>query len=75
MKELGCWPRFLGGPDEGGLSAEELSAVLSILQPFAGTRDSFFRFSEIAFIATDKPIHFSGTLEELSASLAEGNIN
>ena len=72
MKESGCWPRFLGGPDEGSLSAEELSAVLSVLRPFASTRDSFFRFSEIAFIATDKPIHFSGTLEELSAFLAEG---
>lgn len=72
MEEPGCWPRFLGGPDDGSLNAEELSAVLSALQPFTGNQDSFFRFSEIAFIATDRPIHFCGTLDELSTFLANG---
>jgi hypothetical protein len=72
MEEPGCWPRFLGGPDDASLSAEELSAVLSVLQHFAGNQDSFFRFSEIAFIATDKPIQFCGTLDELSTFLAHG---
>ena len=46
--------------------------MLSVLQPVAGNLDSLFRFSEIAFIATDKPIQFCGTLEELSAFLAHG---
>ena len=72
MEEPGCWPRFLSGPDDASLSAEELSAVLSVLRPFAGNQDSFFRFSEIAFIATDKPIQFCGTLDELSTFLADG---
>src|SRR5258708_8273173 len=63
---------FCSGPDDAGLSAEELSAVLSVLRPFAGNQDSFFRFSEIAFIATDKPIQFCGTLDELSSFLANG---
>jgi hypothetical protein len=73
MEEPGCWPRFLDGPDDAGLNAEELSAVLSALQPFALHQDFFFRFSEIAFIATDKPIQFCGTLDELSTFLANGN--
>ncbi|PYT82376.1 MAG: hypothetical protein DMG40_06375 [Acidobacteria bacterium] len=72
MEEPGCWPRFLLGPDDAGLNDEELSAVLSVLQPFAGNQDSFFRFSEIALIATEKPIQFCGTLDELSAFLATG---
>jgi hypothetical protein len=74
MDEPGCWPRFLGGPDDGNLNVEELSAVLSVLRPFAKNQDSFFRFSEIAFIATDKPIHFCGTLDELSTFLTEYQI-
>jgi hypothetical protein len=34
MKEPGCWPRFLAGPSEGFLSAEELSEVVSVLGRF-----------------------------------------
>jgi hypothetical protein len=72
MEEPGCWPRFLSGPDDASLRAEEQSALLSVLQPFTGNQNCFFRFSEIAFIATDRPIQFSGTLEELCAFLANG---
>ena len=72
METSECWPRFLSGPDDASLSAEELSALLSVLQPFTGNQNCFFRFSEIAFIATDRPIQFSGTLEELCAFLANG---
>jgi hypothetical protein len=70
MGESGCWLRFLRGPDDGNLNAEELSAVLAVLQTYTGNQNSFFRLSEIAFIATDKPILFRGTLDELSAFLA-----
>lgn len=72
MEEPGCWPRFLGGPDDGGLNAEELSALLSVLHPVAGSQDCFFRFSEISFIGTDRPIQFCGLLAELSNFLAAG---
>jgi hypothetical protein len=71
MKEPGCWPRFLIGPGAGFLNAEELSEFVSILGPFTNSQDCFFRFSEIAFIATDKPILFAGALNELPAFLAE----
>jgi hypothetical protein len=72
MEEPGCWPRFLGGPDDGTLNVEELPTLLSILRPFAANQTCFFRFSEIGFIATDKPIQFCGALDELSTFLATG---
>jgi len=72
MEEPECWPRFLGGPDDAGLNAEELSALVSVLQAVARNQDCFFRFSEIAFIGTDKPIQFCGPVDELSIFLATG---
>jgi hypothetical protein len=72
MDDPGCWSQFLGGPEDGNLNREELPAVLSVLRTFAKNQDSFFRFSEIAFIATDKPIHFCGILDELSTFLTNG---
>ena len=44
----------------------------SIFGAIQKDQDSFFRFSEIAFIATDKAIHFCGTLDELPTFLAGG---
>ena len=67
-----CWPRLLAGPDDAGLNGEELSALLSVLQPVAGKQDCFFRFSEISFIGTDKPIQFCEPLDDLSIFLATG---
>lgn len=69
MEEPGCWPRFLYGPSEGDLNATELAEMLSVLRSFTGSQDCFFRFSEIVFIATDKPILFRGVLDELPAFL------
>jgi hypothetical protein len=71
MDEPGCWPRFLVGPSEGYLNAEELPEVVSILSHFTDSQDCFFRFSEIAFIATAKQILFRGGLDELSQFLTE----
>ena len=70
MEQSGCWPRFLIGPDEGNLNSQELSELLSVLRLFTGTQDCFFRFAEIPFMKTDKPILFRGVLEELSTFLA-----
>jgi hypothetical protein len=68
-----CLPRFLFGPGDGSLNAQELSAFLSVLQPFANNQDFFIRFSEIPFIAgdQDEPLHFCGLFEELSTFLAD----
>jgi hypothetical protein len=72
MEESGCWPRFLAGPDEGFLNADELSAALSALHPFARNEECFFRFAELPFITTDKPILFRGVLRELRTFLDDG---
>ncbi len=72
MTEPGCWPRLLFGPGEGSLSPGELAAVLSTLQIFTPPQDCYFRFSEIAFIATDKPILFCGALDTLETFLKHG---
>lgn len=73
LQDPACWPRFLYGPDEGNLRADQLAEVLAILVPFTGSQECFFRFSEISFIGTDKPILFSGSLWGLVGFLAEGN--
>jgi hypothetical protein len=72
MDKPECWPRLLVGPGEGCLNASELAEVSSILGNFTHDQDCFFRFSEIAFIATGKQIVFRGVLEELSQFLTEG---
>jgi hypothetical protein len=72
MAEPGCWPRLLYGPSDGGLNAAELPETLSVLRSFTGSQYCFFRFSDITFIGTDKPILFRGVLDELSSFLADG---
>jgi hypothetical protein len=58
----------------GRCGPERRGVICGAFRPTALCRnqDSFFRFSEIAFIATDKPIQFCGTLDELSTFLANG---
>jgi hypothetical protein len=72
MEEPGCWPRFLFGPDEGNLNDDELSEMVAVLGAFAGGQDCFFRFAEIPFITTDKPILFRGALSDLHEFLSDG---
>jgi hypothetical protein len=72
MKEPGCWARFLFGPGDGNLDTKELSETLSVLRTRTVSQDCFFRFAEIPFITTDKPILFRGVLDELSTFLANG---
>ncbi len=70
MEDAICWPRFLSGPDDGNLNAEELTEVLSILRAVSGGQDCFFRFAAWPLINTDKPLTFRGTLDELSSFLS-----
>jgi hypothetical protein len=72
MEDPICWPRFLLGPDDGNLNAEELPEVLSALRPFSSSIDCFFRFSEWPFIGKGKPLLFRGVLDDLTAFLANG---
>lgn len=68
MKEPGCWTRLLAGPGVGLLNGEELIEVVSVLAPFTGNQDCFFRFSEMA---TNKPFLYHCVLDELRGFLAD----
>lgn len=68
--EAGCWPRFLRGPADGSLEGEEIAELVSILLPLTRTdHECFFRFPEVPFIGTEKPIQFQGALSEVGAFL------
>lgn len=64
-----CWPRFLYGPDEGNLDYEELSELLSLLHLFTGKQECFLRFAPVPLVGTDRPILFTGALDEVIAFL------
>jgi hypothetical protein len=73
MTEPSCWSRLLSGPGEGFLDAEAFLEVVRILSPSVGNQECFFRFAEIPFIATHKPILYSGPLDELKGFLKGGD--
>jgi hypothetical protein len=69
-KKPECWSRFLWGPAEGTLASEEVTELVSILMPLThNDQECFFRFPEIPFVGTDKPLLFQGGLSELAAFL------
>lgn len=71
MEEPICWPRFLSGPDDGNLNAEELREVISVLRVFSGDQDCFFRFAAWSLIKANKPLLFRGVLDELATFCAD----
>lgn len=62
----GCWPRFILGPGEGCLESEEYEELATILSAGALSRDCYFRLAEIPFVATDRPLLFRGTINEVN---------
>ena len=67
-----CWPRHVLGPSEGDLNLDERTELVSILRRFnSAPQRCFFRFAEIPFIGTDKPILFEGLLDELNEFLSD----
>jgi len=55
------------------LCPDELSEVLSVLMPFTGGQDCYFRFFQYSNLALKgEPFLFCGALEELSTFLTEG---
>ena len=68
---LGCWPRYVWGPAEGILEEREAAMLISILSTFSESSKCYFRFAEIAYIATDEPLLYSGELSHLSQFLKE----
>ena len=70
--EDGCWRRFLSGPAEGNLCDEERADLVSVLKRFTESGECYFRFAEMPFIGTDKPLLFQSALDELGAPLKAG---
>lgn len=71
MEDSGCWPRFLRGPDDGNLNAEEVADVLSALRPFTGSQDCYFRFARQPLKESDWDFVFWGALDGLAAFLRD----
>ncbi len=67
-----CWPHFIHGPAEGTLDAIEREALTSVLIPFTDGSECFFRFAEIPFVGTDRPLLFQGSLASLEEFLSRG---
>ena len=65
-------PSFWVDRRMGTLIARSYPPFFPFCERLRKTKIPFFRFSDIAFIATDKPIHFCGTLDELSTFLTDG---
>jgi hypothetical protein len=66
--EEGCWPRFLR---LGRLwpTGDECQELASILGPFAGHKQCFFRFPDTPFIGERTPPIFKGSLDEVNGFL------
>jgi hypothetical protein len=69
--EPGCWPRYVSGPVEGILEEREAAALISILSAFSSSSNCYFRFAEMPYIGTDKPLLYSGELEHLQRFVKE----
>jgi hypothetical protein len=71
MEDPTCGARFLRGPDDGNLNADELSEILPILRTFSVRQDCFFRFAEWPYVGTAKPLVFRGNPEDLAEFLSD----
>jgi hypothetical protein len=69
--EPGCWPRYVYGPAEGILKEREAASLIAILSAFSSSSNCYFRFAEMPYIGTDKPLLYSGQLEQLQQFLKE----
>jgi hypothetical protein len=69
--EPGCWPRYIYGPDEGMLNPLEVSALSKSLGAGDASVRCFYRLPEMAFIATNHPLLYEGSLADLTAFSAE----
>jgi hypothetical protein len=64
--EPGCWPRYIFGPDEGLLDQRELLALSEALGEGDASKRCFYRLPEMAFVGTDRPLLYEGSLAEVS---------
>ena len=70
-----CWPRFIYGPGDGYLEAEEYTEIASLLLEEGYLPECFYRLAEIPFIATDQQLLFQGELTEVNSIPTRSNWN
>jgi hypothetical protein len=67
-----CWPRFIYGPADGTLEADESRALVSVLTTVTGDQECYFRLAAMPFIATDQNLLFAGMLNEVEDFFVNG---
>jgi hypothetical protein len=67
-----CWPRFIYGPAEGALEADECGELVSLLAQATVAPSCFFRLAAIPFIATEQELLFTGTLDQVTPFFIDG---
>ena len=67
-----CWPRFIYGPADGTLEADECRELTSALTTVTGEELCYFRLAAIPVIATNQNLLFTGTLNEVETFFANG---
>jgi hypothetical protein len=67
-----CWPRFISGPANGTLEAEECRELVALLTAVTGEQECYFRLPEIPFIATEQNLLFTGRLHQVEDFFVNG---
>jgi hypothetical protein len=69
----GCWPRYIFGPCEGFLEYKEYEELFKILSSGDHAVNCYFRLPQIPFVATDQPLLFRGTIDEVTRIRTNSN--
>jgi hypothetical protein len=67
-----CWPRFICGPAEGSLDANESGELVSLLAQVTAASLCFFRLAAIPYIGREQDLMFTGTLDQVVPFFIDG---
>jgi len=63
--EPGCWPRFIYGPNDGWLDAEEGKSLVAILRQLTADGAIYLRMAEIPLVGTETPLLYKGHFDDV----------
>jgi hypothetical protein len=63
--EAGCWARFIYGPGDGRLDPEDGDALVRVLRNVTPPGDVYIRMAEVPLAATETPLLYSGSFEDV----------
>jgi hypothetical protein len=75
VMEPGCWPRFIYGPSDGWLGAEEGDSLVRILSKVTSSDSIHLRMAEVPLVATGIPLLYEGSFEDVRSLLRIGRSN